>query len=143
MSLKRIFHCAAALAAVLLTPNVQAADNLHFYGNLLSKSCTLVVQGEVLAEVHFPTVSRRDLMVTGQSARVPVVFQLKDCKGPAQYEVRVTLTGTEDSEQPGFSGAGCRFDSTRCGDWHGKDRRHCCANQQYQRGDICAEQRQQ
>lgn len=102
MSLKRIFHCAAALAAVLLTPNVQAADNLHFYGNLLSKSCTLVVQGEVLAEVHFPTVSRRDLMVTGQSARVPVVFQLKDCKGPAQYEVRVTLTGTEDSEQPGF-----------------------------------------
>lgn len=96
MSLKRIFHCAAALAAVLLTPNVQAADNLHFYGNLLSKSCTLVVQGEVLAEVHFPTVSRRDLMVTGQSARVPVVFQLKDCKGPAQYEVRVTLTGTED-----------------------------------------------
>ncbi|MCZ5351160.1 fimbrial protein, partial [Escherichia coli] len=52
MSLKRIFHCAAALAAVLLTPNVQAADNLHFYGNLLSKSCTLVVQGEVLAEVH-------------------------------------------------------------------------------------------
>ncbi len=83
MSLKRIFHCAAALAAVLLTPNVQAADNLHFYGNLLSKSCTLVVQGEVLAEVHFPTVSRRDLMVTGQSARVPVVFQLKDCKGPA------------------------------------------------------------
>lgn len=59
MSLKRIFHCAAALAAVLLTPNVQAADNLHFYGNLLSKSCTLVVQGEVLAEVHFPTVSRR------------------------------------------------------------------------------------
>lgn len=41
-------------------------------------------------------------MVTGQSARVPVVFQLKDCKGPAQYEVRVTLTGTEDSEQPGF-----------------------------------------
>ncbi|EHG4007949.1 TPA: fimbrial protein [Escherichia coli] len=102
MSLKRIFHCAAALAAVLLTPHVQAADNLHFYGNLLSKSCTLVVQGEVLAEVHFPTVSRRDLMVTGQSARVPVVFQLKDCKGPAQYEVRVTLTGTEDSEQPGF-----------------------------------------
>lgn len=33
---------------------------------------------------------------------MPVVFQLKDCKGPAEYEVRVTLTGTEDSEQPGF-----------------------------------------
>ena len=100
MNLKRISHCAAVLATVLLTPHVQAADNLHFYGNLLSKSCTLVVQGESLAEVHFPTVSRKDLMVTGQSARVPVVFQLKDCKGPAQYEVRVT--GTEDSEQPGF-----------------------------------------
>ena len=83
MNLKRISHCAAVLATVLLTPHVQAADNLHFYGNLLSKSCTLVVQGESLA-------------------RVPVVFQLKDCKGPAEYEVRVTLTGTEDSEQPGF-----------------------------------------
>lgn len=81
MNLKRISHRAAALAAVLLMPHVQAADNLHFYGNLLSKSCTLVVQGESLAEVHFPTVSRKDLMVTGQSARVPVVFQLKIVKG--------------------------------------------------------------
>ena len=85
MNLKRISLCAAVLATVLLTPHVQAADNLHFYGNLLSKSCTLVVQGETLAEVHFPTISRKDLMVTGQSARVPVVFQLKDCKGPAEF----------------------------------------------------------
>ncbi|MSD88264.1 fimbrial protein, partial [Escherichia coli] len=46
MNLKRISHRAAALAAVLLMPHVQAADNLHFYGNLLSKSCTLVVQAE-------------------------------------------------------------------------------------------------
>ncbi|PND93107.1 fimbrial protein, partial [Escherichia coli] len=53
MNLKRISLCAAVLATVLLTPHVQAADNLHFYGNLLSKSCTLVVQGETLAEVHF------------------------------------------------------------------------------------------
>lgn len=45
MNLKRISLCAAVLATVLLTPHVQAADNLHFYGNLLSKSCTLVVQG--------------------------------------------------------------------------------------------------
>ena len=81
MSLKRIFHCAAALAAVLLTPNVQAADNLHFYGNLLSKSCTLVVQGEVLAEVHFPTVSRRDLMVTGNLRAYRWCFSLKIAKG--------------------------------------------------------------
>lgn len=79
-----------------------AADNLHFYGNLLSKSCTLVVDGELLAKVHFPTVSSQDLMVAGQSSRVPVVFKLKDCKGPADYQVKVTLTGTEDSEQPGF-----------------------------------------
>lgn len=27
---------------------------------------------------------------------------MKDCKGPAQYSVKVTLTGTEDSDQPGF-----------------------------------------
>lgn len=103
MNLTRTHYRYVALAALLAYGGTtQAADNLHFYGNLLSKSCTLVVQGESLAEVHFPTVSRKDLMVTGQSARVPVVFQLKDCKGPAQYEVRVTLTGTEDSEQPGF-----------------------------------------
>lgn len=46
MNLKRISLCAAVLATVLLTPHVQAADNLHFYGNLLSKSCTLVVQAK-------------------------------------------------------------------------------------------------
>ena len=50
----------------------------------------------------FPTVSNRDLMVAGQSAHLPVVFKLKDCKGPAGYNVKVTLTGTEDSGQPGF-----------------------------------------
>ncbi len=55
-----------------------------------------------LAEIHFPTVSRRDLIVTGESALVPVVFKLKDCKGPAGYKVKVTLSGTEDSGQPGF-----------------------------------------
>lgn len=93
-----------ALAGLLLAASetTQAADNLHFYGNLLSKFCTLVVDGELLAEVHFPTVSSQDLMVAGQSAVVPVVFKLKDCKGPANYQVKVTLTGTEDSEQPGF-----------------------------------------
>ena len=94
MNLTRTHYRYVALAAVLLMPHAQAADNLHFYGNLLSKSCTLVIQGESLAEVHFPTVSRKDLMVTGQSARVPVVLQLKDCIGPAEYDVRVTVTGS-------------------------------------------------
>lgn len=41
-------------------------------------------------------------MVSGQSAHLPVVFKLKDCKGPAGYNVKVTLSGTEDSGQPGF-----------------------------------------
>lgn len=92
------------LVSLMLTASetTLAADNLHFYGNLLSKSCTLVVDGELLAEVHFPTVSNQDLTVAGQSSRVPVVFKLKDCKGPEDYQVKVTLTGTEDSEQPGF-----------------------------------------
>ncbi|MDM8910830.1 fimbrial protein, partial [Escherichia coli] len=40
--------------------------------------------------------------VSWQHHRVPVVFKLKDCKGPAGYNVKVTLTGVEDSEQPGF-----------------------------------------
>ncbi len=74
----------ALLAGLLLTASTgaQAVDNnLHFYGNLLSKSCTLVVDGAYLAEIHFPTVSNRDLMVSGQSAHLPVVFKLKDCKG--------------------------------------------------------------
>lgn len=95
----------ALLAGLLLTASTgaQAVDNnLHFYGNLLSKSCTLVVDGANLAEIHFPTVSNRDLMVSGQSAHLPVVFKLKDCKGPAGYNVKVTLSGTEDSGQPGF-----------------------------------------
>lgn len=95
----------ALLAGLLLSASTgaQAVDNnLHFYGNLLSKSCTLVVDGANLAEIHFPTVSNRDLMVAGQSAHLPVVFKLKDCKGPAGYNVKVTLSGTEDSGQPGF-----------------------------------------
>ncbi|QLN19918.1 fimbrial protein [Escherichia coli] len=96
----------ALLAGLLLTGSTSALavdNNLHFYGNLLSRSCTLVVDGANLAEVHFPTVSRQDLMVAGESGRVPVVFRLKDCKGPAGgYAVKVTLTGTEDSGQPGF-----------------------------------------
>ena len=39
----------ALLAGLLLTASTgaQAVDNnLHFYGNLLSKSCTLVVDGK-------------------------------------------------------------------------------------------------
>lgn len=87
---------------LLCVAPVQAADNLHFYGNLLNKTCTPVETQGLLAEVQFPTVSAQDLVVAGQSARVPVVFQLKDCKGPTSYNVKVTLTGTEDSEQPGI-----------------------------------------
>lgn len=30
-----------------------AGDNLHFTGNLISKSCTPVINGSQLAEVHF------------------------------------------------------------------------------------------
>ena len=95
----------ALLAGLLLTASTGARavdNNLHFYGNLLSKSCTLVVDGANLAEIHFPTVSNRDLIVAGQSVHLPVVFKLKDCKGPAGYNVKVTLSGTEDSGQPGF-----------------------------------------
>lgn len=61
-----------------------------------------MVDGANLAEIHFPTVSNRDLIVAGQSVHLPVVFKLKDCKGPAGYNVKVTLSGTEDSGQPGF-----------------------------------------
>ncbi|RZN50899.1 fimbrial protein [Escherichia sp. E10V10] len=95
---------ATLLGSLMLTwaTTVQATDNLHFYGNLLNKTCTPVETQGLLAEVQFPTVSTQDLMVAGQSARQPVVFQLKDCKGPTSYNVKVTLTGTEDSEQPGI-----------------------------------------
>lgn len=140
MNLTRTHYRYVALAALLAYGGTtQAADNLHFYGNLLSKSCTLVVQGESLAEVHFPTVSRKDLMVTGQSARVPVVFQLKDCKGPAQYEVRVTLTGTEDSEQPGFLALDASSGAQGIGIGMEKNRRNGGADQQHQWRDLCAE----
>ena len=63
----------ALLAGLLLTASTGARavdNNLHFYGNLLSKSCTLVVDGANLAEIHFPTVSNRDLIVAGQSVHL-------------------------------------------------------------------------
>ena len=74
----------ALLAGLLLTASTGARavdNNLHFYGNLLSKSCTLVVDGANLAEIHFPTVSNRDLIVAGQSVHLPVVFRLKRASG--------------------------------------------------------------
>lgn len=104
-TISRVFnHLALACGLMLVFGGVTQAknDNLYLHGNLLSKSCTPVSNGGLLVEVHFPTMSYKDLMVSGQSARVPVVFQLKECKGPAQYSVKVTLTGTEDSGQPGF-----------------------------------------
>lgn len=79
-----------------------AVDNLHFTGNLISKSCTPVINGSQLAEVHFPAIAASDLMNIGQSERVPLVIQLKDCQSSTSLSVRVTLTGTEDSELPGF-----------------------------------------
>lgn len=106
MNIKSLHSMKYALPVALMFaisgPSYAVDNNLHFTGHLLSKSCTLVVNGGLLAEVHFPVVSNRDLMVAGQSSRVPVVFQLKDCKGPSNYEVKVTLTGTEDSEQAGY-----------------------------------------
>ena len=42
-----------------------ADNNVHLSCNLLSNSCALVVDGQYLAEVRFPTVSRQDLNVAG------------------------------------------------------------------------------
>ena len=94
-----VFICSLMLLYSVTAP---AVDNLHFTGILLGKSCTPVINGSLLAEVHFPTIAASDLMNLGQSERVPLVFQLKDCKSSTLFSVRVTLTGTEDSELPGF-----------------------------------------
>ncbi len=82
-----------------------AADNLHFYGNLLSKSCTTGGGWRTAGGSAFPHCQQSGFNGCGAVFRVPVVFKLKDCKGPANYQVKITLTGTEDSEQPGISGA--------------------------------------
>ncbi|CAM7167191.1 hypothetical protein ESCOCK425M_01225 [Escherichia coli] len=65
-----------------------AGDNLHFTGNLISKSCTPVINGSQLAEVHFPAIAASDLMNLGQSERVPLVFQLKDCHSSTLFNVK-------------------------------------------------------
>ena len=95
----------ALLAGLLLTASTGARavdNNLHFYGNLLSKSCTLVVDGANLAEIHFPTVSNRDLMVAGQSAHLPVVFKLQRAGG-IQRQSHPHRNGRQRSA--GFSGS--------------------------------------
>ena len=90
----------AGLILAMSSTLFAADNNLHFSGNLLSKSCALVVDGQYLAEVRFPTVSDVNAI---RAVRDEVrVGKLKDCKGPAGYNVKVTLTGVEDSEQPGF-----------------------------------------
>ncbi|NUC25277.1 fimbrial protein, partial [Escherichia coli] len=79
MKTERIYSLGYGLLAGLLligsTHALAVDNNLHFYGNLISRSCTLVVESGNLAEVHFPTISRRDLMAAGESAHVPVVFK--------------------------------------------------------------------
>ncbi|MBI9383958.1 fimbrial protein [Escherichia coli] len=97
-------HALVFISSLLLlcSSTVPAVDNLHFTGNLLGKSCTPVINGSLLAEVQFPTIAASDLMHLGQSDRVPLVFQLKDCKSSTLFSVRVTLAGTEDSELPGL-----------------------------------------
>lgn len=125
-----------SLMLICVAP-VQAADNLHFYGNLLNKTCTPVETQGLLAEVQFPTVSAQDLVVAGQSARVPVVFQLKDCKGPTSYNVKVTLTGTEDSEQPGILALDASSGAQGVGIGMEKKRRHTCCHQQFYWSDLC------
>ena len=87
---------------ILFSGTAPAADNLHFTGNLLGKSCTPVINGNLLAEIHFPTIAASDLMQRGQSDRVPLVFQLKDCKSTTAFNVKVTLMGTEDPDLTGF-----------------------------------------
>ncbi|MGC6745050.1 fimbrial protein [Escherichia coli] len=77
-------------------------NNLHFTGNLIDKSCTLVAHGGLLAEVRFPTISSRDLSTQMQSGKVSMAFELENCKGSSQSQnsVKVTFTGTEDTGQP-------------------------------------------
>lgn len=77
-------------------------NNLYFYGNLLSKFCMLVVDGVNLVEIYFFIVSNWDLIVVGQFVYLLVVFKLKDCKGLVGYNVKVMLSGIEDSGQLGF-----------------------------------------
>lgn len=42
---------------LLFSGIVSAADNLHFTGNLFGKSCTPVINGNLLAEIHFPVMT--------------------------------------------------------------------------------------
>lgn len=94
-----VFICSLMLLYSVTAP---AVDNLHFTGNLLGKSCTPVINGSLLAEVHFPTIAASDLMNLGQSERVPLVFQLKDCKSSTLFSVRVTLTERKIANCPDF-----------------------------------------
>ena len=73
------------------TGHRQSIDNPAFYGDLLSKSCTLVVDG---ANRHsFSTVPAAGF--DGRRAvrtHLPIVFKLKDYKG-RQDTTSITLTG--------------------------------------------------
>ena len=100
------YTAGSLLGLVLLAQGTatSAKNNLHFTGNLIDKSCTLVAPGGLLAEVRFPTISSRDLSTQMQSGKVSMAFELENCKGSSQSQnsVKVTFTGTEDTGQPGF-----------------------------------------
>ncbi|MEO3990391.1 fimbrial protein [Pseudocitrobacter cyperus] len=80
----------------------EAVDNVHFTGTLTSGSCDLVLQGDLLDEVVFPTMSTSGLMARGQSAKVPVTFELENCDVSRKGRVSIKLTGAEDGDLPGY-----------------------------------------
>lgn len=92
---------ALALWFISACSTAAATNNLHFSGNLVAGACTLVVQGNHLADVVFPKLSAGDLALA-PSAFQPFSFQLTDCSTALSNGVRVTFSGVEAAGLAGF-----------------------------------------
>lgn len=101
----------AKLCALLLLPGLAFAEKIpvtsdvDFKGTLVDEPCTLVPGGEgdnvvvdfgVIAEKTFYTDPSRRTWLQ------PFHILLKDCDLSLGKQVKITFTGTEDSEQPGL-----------------------------------------
>ncbi|CAM6326878.1 Fimbrial protein [Citrobacter sedlakii] len=101
MSVVKDALCLLALWGIL-GQTVNAETKIHFTGRLLSSPCSLVVNGNTLTEVLFPSLSAPELATRGRSKPVAFSLQLKDCNTVTSKSVSVRFSGMEVSGMSGF-----------------------------------------
>lgn len=85
------------LLLVCISSNVNAVDNVHFSGVLVSQACTLPDEDANIT-LDFDTVVTKYLYQYQRTRSKPFVIHLVDCNPAMMGAVNVTFEGQPDSE---------------------------------------------